>query len=267
MRKFISATCLLLSVIPVPAAAATTISPVVNSVVVTYSSNEITVTGSGFLPAATAPTVLFNNTKLTLVSDSNTKIVAHLPSVVVAGTFNLTVTNSQANKFVFAVTYGATGPEGPAGPAGAKGAEGPAGPTGPQGPKGPAGAPGGVLSYATAQTSTPVTLPYASAADIAAITLPNAGTYIISGNESLGNGDETNAASFGCYFSDPSGNQVPTVPVSGLTVAPGQKVMVPINGYYVATTGSVKLVLVCLYSGASQYFQAQGGILTAIQVK
>jgi hypothetical protein len=51
----------------------------VNSVTVSYNSNQVTVNGSGFLPAKSAPTVLFNNTKLALVSDTNTKIVAHLP--------------------------------------------------------------------------------------------------------------------------------------------------------------------------------------------
>jgi hypothetical protein len=85
-------------------AATTTTAPVVNGVTISYSSNEVTVNGSGFLPVNTAPTELFNNTKLTLVSDTNTKIVAHLPASVPAGTFNLTVTNSENSKFSFDVT-------------------------------------------------------------------------------------------------------------------------------------------------------------------
>ena len=85
-------------------AATTTTAPVVNGVTISYSSNEVTVNGSGFLPAKSAPTVLFNNAKLTLVSDTNTKIVAHLPASVTAGTFNLTVTNSENSKFSFDVT-------------------------------------------------------------------------------------------------------------------------------------------------------------------
>ena len=144
MRKTACAALVLLA--PLFASAATTANfPVVNSVTVNYSSNIVTVNGSGFLPATTAPTVSFNTTKLTLVSDTNTKIVAHLPGGIAAGTFNLTVTNSETKTFTFDVTYGAAGPEGPAGPNGAQGAQGPPGPAGPAGPTGPQG-PSGVLS-------------------------------------------------------------------------------------------------------------------------
>ena len=115
MRK--AACSALVMLAPLFASAATTPNvPVVNSVTVDYSSNVVTVNGSGFLPATTAPTVSFNTTKLMLVSDTNTQIVAYLPGGIAAGTFSLAVTNSANNTFTFDVTYGAVGPQGPVRP-------------------------------------------------------------------------------------------------------------------------------------------------------
>src|ERR1700722_12491200 len=148
-KKSLVSTLVLLTPLFASAATTTTV-PVVNGVTISYNSNEVTVNGSGILPAKSAPAVLFNNAKLTLVSDTNTKIVAHLPATVTAGTFNLTVTNSENNKFTFDVAYGAIGPEGqagPIGPQGATGSPGVAGPTGPTGPTGPRGVAGGALSF------------------------------------------------------------------------------------------------------------------------
>src|SRR3984885_11851808 len=148
MRKTMSLVLVLLTPLFVSATTTTTTSvPVVNSVTVSYSSNEVTVNGSGFLPTNAAPAVLFNNTSLALVSATDATIVAYLPSGVTAGTFNLTVTNSENKKFRFEVTYGATGPQGPAGANGAPGVPGAQGPAGPSGPAGPTGAQGprGVL--------------------------------------------------------------------------------------------------------------------------
>jgi Collagen triple helix repeat (20 copies)/IPT/TIG domain len=173
---------------PLFASAATTANvPVVNSVTVNYSSNVVTVNGSGFLPATTAPTVSFNTTKLTLVSDTNTKIVAYLPGGIAAGTFNLTVTNSETNTFTFDVTYGAAGPEGPAGSNGAQGAQGPPGPAGTAGPTGPQG-PSGVLS-STGISISEVSLPLNEIGTVAALRLPTAGTYVIGGELQLFNFD------------------------------------------------------------------------------
>ncbi|HEX5235973.1 MAG TPA: IPT/TIG domain-containing protein [Silvibacterium sp.] len=141
MRKLIFPILLLT---PLLAVAASTV-PVVNSGTIDYLSNEVTLNGSGFVPGKSAPTVLFNNVKLTLLSDSNTQIVASLPAALQAGTFNLTVTNSSGGSSVFDLTYGAVGPQGAAGAAGPTGAQGPIGPaglTGPQGPRGLTGAPG-----------------------------------------------------------------------------------------------------------------------------
>src|SRR3984885_15586401 len=146
MRKTMSLVLVLLTPLFVSATTTTSV-PVVNSVTVSYSSNEVTVNGSGFLPTNAAPSVLLNNTSLALVSATDATIVAYLPSGVTAGTFNLTVTNSENKKFRFEVTYGATGPQGPAGANGAPGVPGAQGPAGPSGPAGPTGAQGprGVL--------------------------------------------------------------------------------------------------------------------------
>jgi Collagen triple helix repeat (20 copies)/IPT/TIG domain len=141
MRRILFAMLLLLA----PSLVFAAQTPAVTSGTVNYSTNQITLTGSGFLPNKTAPTVLFNSLKATVVSDTATQIVATLPAGLSAGTFIVSVTNSQGNVGTFEVAYGATGPQGPAGapgPAGPTGATGPAGATGPRGIAGAAGAPG-----------------------------------------------------------------------------------------------------------------------------
>jgi hypothetical protein len=149
MRHFTFTAAVLLFVSSFAAAA----TPVVNSSVINYSAapNQITIAGSGFSPQGKTPTVLFNNVNLTVVSFSDTQIVANLPTGTQAASYRLRVTNSQGNFYEFDVTYGAvgpqgpmgpqgaTGPAGPQGPTGATGATGPVGPTGPAGPQGPAG--------------------------------------------------------------------------------------------------------------------------------
>ena len=132
MRRI--ASLLLFAFFSLPALAATT--PLVDSGTINYTTNQITLTGTGFEPAKAKPTVSFNGIALTVSTFSNTQIVATLPAAMVPGTFDLTVTNSQGNTVDFNMTYGAAGPQGPAGPAGATGA------TGPRGAAGAAGAPG-----------------------------------------------------------------------------------------------------------------------------
>jgi hypothetical protein len=132
-------------------------SPIVNSSTINYgvSPNQITVSGSGFNPQGRVPTVLFNSVTLSsLVSFSDSQIVANLPAGTVAGSYRLKITNSQGNSYEFDVTYGAAGPQGPmglqgpigamgaTGSTGAQGLAGPVGATGATGPPGPAGAAG-----------------------------------------------------------------------------------------------------------------------------
>jgi hypothetical protein len=257
----------LLAPLFVSAAIAATV-PVVNSVTVSYNSNQVTVNGSGFLPKKTAPTVLFNNTKLSLVSDTNTKIVAHLPGGVTAGTFSLTVTNSEKDKFTFDVTYGATGPQGPEGPTGANGAQGPQGPSGPAGPTGPTGpqGPSGVLSTAITNVPNDVLLPSgALRGTVATIRLLNAGTYVIGGQLSLYNSDSTNRANVSCAVEDNSG-LVNGLPQSYLEpLGPITLMTIPLNGFYVAKTPST-LFLYCAAGGDSSGVVASSTTITATQV-
>jgi Collagen triple helix repeat (20 copies)/IPT/TIG domain len=125
--------------------------PVVDKTSIDYTQKIISITGSGFSPKGIAPTVLFNNSPLTVTSFSDTQISGQVPTGTSAGSYRLRITNSQGNVYEFDVTYGAVGPQGPIGPQGATGPAGPqglqgptgptgaAGPTGPQGPQGPAG--------------------------------------------------------------------------------------------------------------------------------
>jgi hypothetical protein len=128
--------------------AATSTAVVVNSVSINSKLNQITILGQGFDPAGQAPTVTFNTKSLTLVSFSNSSIVATLLTGTKPGSYQLTVKNSSANTAAFDVTVGAAGPQGPSGPAGPQGPQGQAGvqgaqgPGGPQGPSGPAGSQG-----------------------------------------------------------------------------------------------------------------------------
>jgi trimeric autotransporter adhesin len=114
--------------------------PVVRSVTINYTTKQITIAGTSFLPASGPPAVYLDGVLLTLVSSSSTQIVADVPAGLPAGSFRLLV-----GAGVFDVTNGAvgptgaTGPVGPAGPQGATGAAGATGPVGPTGPQGPAG--------------------------------------------------------------------------------------------------------------------------------
>jgi hypothetical protein len=79
-----------------------------------------------------------------LASFTNQRLVATLPAGFAAGSYSLSVTNSNGQAATLSVTVGAVGPAGPQGPAGAQGPSGPAGPTGPQGVAGPTGPQGPV---------------------------------------------------------------------------------------------------------------------------
>ncbi len=142
MRYIVPSAFLLLS--SLFATAASPVIPVVNNSTIDYglNPNRITINGSGFRPSSAAPTVLFNNVNLTIISSSNTQVVANLPASTQAGTYRVRVTNSQSNFYESGVTYGAVGPQGPIGPQGPQGTTGSTGSTGPQGPTGATGATG-----------------------------------------------------------------------------------------------------------------------------
>jgi hypothetical protein len=101
----------------------------------TVTPNQLTIVGSNF--GSIQPAVTLNDMLLTLISYSNTMVVAQLPNSFTPGSYMLVVTNGQnAQSGTSVTTVGAVGPQGPSGP------QGPAGPQGAQGPQGPVGPPG-----------------------------------------------------------------------------------------------------------------------------
>jgi hypothetical protein len=275
--------------------------PVVNNGTINYAKNQVTLNGSGFEPAKAAPVVRLNGAALVLDSFSNAEIVATLPAKTPAGTYTLTVVNSEGGSTVFDLTYGATGPQGPMGPQGAAGAKGPAGaqgtpgtqgaagpqgsqgvvgpagPSGPTGPEGPTG-PAAALTLVVANQPADVAIPGdAQNHAINSIVLPNAGTYLIQGQESFEANWEVwcwvSATPVNIRFRPSPG--LPAIIVGssgGITWA-----TVPIVGYYTAPQAGMTLTLWCrTIEPATAYAQSAGAtlddphvasMLTALQVQ
>src|ERR1035438_6017603 len=102
-RRFVFA---LIASIPVffvaPAWSATV---VIESTFVNTSTNQLTITGSDFKPSSSAPKVNLDNNVLVLVSSTNTKIVATLPTGLFTGyLYHLGVTNSVGSAGASTVT-------------------------------------------------------------------------------------------------------------------------------------------------------------------
>jgi hypothetical protein len=262
---------------------ATVSEPVVNRGTVNYQTNQVTLNGSGFEPTKVAPTVVLNKTTLSVVSASDTQIVAKLPASVAPGAYGITVKVTGGASTVFDMTYGATGPQGPAGPAGAKGPQGATGQagltgaTGPRGPKGPAGAPGGVLSSSLNAQPTELGLPPNTQLEtMNAIFLENAGTYVIGGQQVFINYDLKTTVQLQCFVGDVMPLDVtataPGTPQSWVTIPPQGWVTVPLNGYYIAQAATT-LYVECRYSTLVEgnppvaVGTLYGGTFTAIQVK
>jgi hypothetical protein len=259
--------------------------PVVNNGTINYATNRVTLNGSGFEPAKAAPTVRLNGAALKIDSFSIAQIVATLPANTPAGSYSLTVTNSQGAATVFDLTYGATGPQGlmgPQGPAGAKGPQGATGQagltgaTGPQGPKGPAGAPGGVLYFSANSQPNNLKLPgNAGFATVNAIFLPNPGTYVIGGQQGFSNKDPNVPAHVTCFLGTNEAMTTPLAegaPQSAVTVPAASSATIPLNGYYIADQPDTTLMVECSYGSADNVFASdveagQWGTFTAIQVK
>src|SRR5438094_802297 len=87
--------------------------PVINNTTINYATtpNRMAVAGSNFSSSGAAPTVVFNGVTLTLVSFSNTSIVANLPTALASGSYTATITNNMSNNKQYSspyiVTYGA----------------------------------------------------------------------------------------------------------------------------------------------------------------
>jgi hypothetical protein len=117
----------------------------ISKATIDYGKNQVTFNGSGFEPSTKSPTVLFAGVPLTVISFTNTQLVAALPTNTSAGNFTILIVNSLGEFMPYELTYGSTGPQGPIGAQGIPGQPGAAGPVGPQGPQGfqgPQGMPG-----------------------------------------------------------------------------------------------------------------------------
>ena len=104
------------------------------------------------------------------------------------------------------------------------------------------------------------------------ITLPNAGTYIIGGQNTFYNSDSTNASEVDCYVYGPdsSGGTIVlnTVGPSYADVGADHGfATIPFNGYFVAPSAGSQLQLECENLGNSMSLYSTGGALTAIQVQ
>jgi hypothetical protein len=208
--------------------------------------------------------------------------VAKLPANLVPGTFKIVVMTTSGEKAKFDMTYGAVGPQGPSGPVGAQGQQGSTGatgPAGPAGPTGPSGSAGGPLSYATF-TSDGGGLPVRvnTWTLVGSITLPNKGTYIIGGYQTLFPLDEVGVPSFGaCLFSFTSPYQTGTTPASLASpieyIVSGGAASLPLDGSY--TVRLVAPFTLYLYCSSIPLTPGAGGSdlitgtsqITAIQVQ
>jgi len=257
--------------------------PVVNNGTINYGKNQVTLNGSGFEPAKAAPMVRLNGAALVLDSFSNAEVVATLPAKTAAGTYTLTVVNSEGGSTVFDLTYGATGPQGPMGPQGAAGAKGPAGPqgsagvqgptgpqgsTGVQGPTGPTGpeGPPGVLSY-SADGILEAELGDAYGR-VSVVTMNNPGTYILSGQVDV---YATTASSITveCSVLDAQEQSQSTSPTSiGYLDSNHPSATLPVNGIWVSKEANTSIWLECFGRGGLTFTLGDGGgAFTAIQVK
>jgi hypothetical protein len=263
---------------------ATVIEPAVNSGTINYATNRVTLQGSGFDPASKAPTVKLNGAALTVDSFTNAQVVATLPAKTPAGTYTLTVVNSEGGSTVFDLAYGADGPQGPMGPQGAAGAKGPAGPqgaqgaqgvvgpagpsgpTGPTGPTGPQG-PKGVLSFSANGVLDTDIPPASTAGRFSVVTLANPGTYFLSGQIVVAN-NESSGTLVGCTVLDAQGYTQVLAPNPYQSVGGWAEATLPVNGIWVAAEANTSIWLECFANGASTNLQAGlSGAFIAIQVQ
>ena len=246
--------------------------PVVTKAAFNYQTNEVTLSGSGFEPTKEAPTVVMSKTALSVVSASDTQIVAKLPAPVAPGAYGITVKVTSGASTVFDMTYGAEGPQGPIGPQGATGVKGPAGqqgvagPAGPTGPTGPQGPKGQVLSY-SGNGVIGTTLPNGSWGKFSVAVLKNPGTYVLTGQLMVGN-DQSQTANVACEVVDALGNTQQTAPWSLVQIGPNGWTTLPVNGIWVAAQANTSIWLECQTNGNSTNVQTDStGSFSAIQVQ
>jgi collagen triple helix repeat protein/IPT/TIG domain-containing protein len=265
---------------------ATAIGPVVNNGTINYQKNEVTINGAGFEPAKAAPVVRLNGAALTLDSVSKAEIVATLPAKTPAGTYTLTVVNSEGGSTVFDLTYGATGPQGPIGPQGAagpagaagapgskgaQGAVGPPGPAGVQGPTGPTGQTGPQGPQGSAHSYSSNSILYTQLSDqfgkVNVLTLKNPGMYFLSGQVTASE-KGANSINVACAVMDAQRNVQETSPYSYVFIPPNFATSVPVNGIWISTEANTSIWLECATDGGTAFAGGwAGGAFTATQVQ
>jgi Collagen triple helix repeat (20 copies) len=171
---------------------------------------------------------------------------------------------------------GAVGPAGPQGPMGMTGVMGNPGPAGPAGPAGPQGPTGGVLSSAANSFTNPgcifgcdIDLTAGTFVSIVSINLPNVGTYILGGQQMIGNDDTSVGGTIECAVMDSLGVVPSGAPVSIGSIPAGGSLTLPLNGYVATTTAPTTLSVECeiLVGSPSKVVVPPGGAITAIQVQ
>ncbi len=114
-RSYLALVPLLLVILPNALVAQGGSAPVILAVVVNYHGDpsQIAISGRNFKPSGTPPTVLFGDVPLTsILSVSDTSVVASLPPNPPTGSYLLTVTNSKKVSGTAYITIGAAGPPG-----------------------------------------------------------------------------------------------------------------------------------------------------------
>lgn len=249
--------CVLALAICVPAVAGIGFN--VQSAVANYTTNQITISGTGF--GTGTPKVDLEGQSLAIVSHTATMIVADLPSLP-AGSYLLTVT-AGSNTSPLVLALGATGPQGPQGPGGPQGAQGPQGPVGPTGPQGPQGiqGPAGVAIGYHAFNANPELLTTTPVALATTPVISTTGVYYLTGSAavSVAAGDYVS-----CWISDLSGYAIglqtnvsvpglanlQTLRVSGAASLPAQDQLILYcqaglgNGYSIFTDGGFTATLI-----------------------
>jgi hypothetical protein len=106
------------------------------------------------------------------------------------------------------------------------------------------------------------------------VTLPNAGTYFINGQETIVSGDPSAGIYVECSLSTYPGDVAPQgAPDSSGVVSPSGIITLPLNGYFVAQTAPMTVYVSCYYTASNPNVQptqpiySQAGNLTAVQVK
>lgn len=114
---------------------------VITNAIADFNSSTITIEGRNF--GTDIPSVVLNDSPVTVLSNSDTQIVTDLP-VLLPGSYLLSVSRgpSSTDADAFDITLGAVGPTGSTGPQGINGNTGATGAQGPQGINGNTGATG-----------------------------------------------------------------------------------------------------------------------------